>query len=53
MSLPTFIIPGVIIALMDKGGLVPKAKVPKTILELSVIAFALWTAPPMSCALFP
>ena len=53
MSLPTFTIPGITLFLLDKGGLIPRAKIPKTALELCVVSFALWTAPPLSCSLFP
>jgi hypothetical protein len=53
LSMPTFIIPGASMFLLDKFGLIPKAKGPKTILELTVISFALWTALPLSVSLFP
>lgn len=39
--------------LLDKAGLIPRARVPKTILELSVITFALCLALPVSVSLFP
>lgn len=39
--------------LLDKARLIPKSRGPKTILELSVIAFALWIAMPLSVSLFP
>lgn len=39
--------------LLDKMGLVPRARVPKTILELAVISFSLWVALPISVSLFP
>lgn len=38
---------------LDKLGLIPKARGPRTILELLVISFALWTALPISVSLFP
>ncbi len=53
MSLPTFTIPGIAMFMLDKGGMIPKARIPKTALELLVVSFALWTAPPLSCSLFP
>ncbi len=40
-------------ALVDKAGLIPKARVPKTMLELTVIGLALWIALPVSVSLFP
>jgi hypothetical protein len=40
--MPTFVIPGVLMFFIDKAGMMPKAKVPKTVLELLVVAFALW-----------
>jgi len=39
--------------LLDRAGMIPVAKAPKTVLELSVICFALWLAPPVSCSVFP
>jgi len=42
LSAPTFVIPGVAMFLLDKARLMPKHRVPKTIVELLVIAFALW-----------
>ena len=39
--------------LLDKGGLIPKSRAPKTVMELGVIAFALWVALPLSVSLFP
>jgi hypothetical protein len=53
LSMPTFIIPGVAMFLLDKGGLLPKSRGPRTILDLTVISFALWTALPLSVSLFP
>lgn len=53
LSLPTFCIPGVAMFFLDKLGMIPKAKVPKTILELCVVSFALSTALPLSVSLFP
>ena len=38
---------------LDRYGMIPAARVPRTILELSVISFALWMAPPISCSVFP
>eukprot|EP00349_Pseudokeronopsis_sp_Brazil_P003285 CAMPEP_0202964776 /NCGR_PEP_ID=MMETSP1396-20130829/8873_1 /ASSEMBLY_ACC=CAM_ASM_000872 /TAXON_ID= /ORGANISM="Pseudokeronopsis sp., Strain Brazil" /LENGTH=187 /DNA_ID=CAMNT_0049687149 /DNA_START=500 /DNA_END=1063 /DNA_ORIENTATION=- len=52
-SFPIFTIPGVGMYLLDKAGMIPTARVPKTILELSVITFALWLAPPLACSIFP
>lgn len=40
-------------ALFEKFGMIPKARGPKTLLEVSVIAFALWIALPISVSLFP
>jgi hypothetical protein len=53
LSMPTFTIPGVSMFFLDRLGLIPKAIAPKTILELTVISFALWTALPLSVSLFP
>ena len=53
LSFPIFIIPGVSMAMFEKFGLIPKSKAPKTLLEVSVIAFALWIALPISVSLFP
>ena len=39
--------------MLDKFGLMPKAKGPKTVLELAVVTFALCTALPISVSLFP
>lgn len=39
--------------MLDKGGLIPKAKGPKAALEILVVGLALWTAPPLCCSLFP
>jgi hypothetical protein len=53
LSGPIFIIPGAAMFGLDKMGLVPKAKVPKTALEIAVICFSLWIALPISVSLFP
>ena len=53
LSMPTFCIPGIAMFLLDKMGLIPRATAPRTVLELTVIAFALWTALPVSVSLFP
>ncbi len=53
LSAPTFIIPGLSMFLFDKFGLIPKARIPKTLFELTVIAVGLTLAPPLSVALFP
>lgn len=53
LSAPTFIIPGLSMFLLDKAGLIPKSRVPKTILELTVISVALYLALPVSVSLFP
>jgi hypothetical protein len=53
LSFPIFILPGVSMALLDKAGLIPRSRGPKTILELAVISFALWIALPISVSLFP
>jgi hypothetical protein len=42
LSMPTFVIPGVLMFLIDKAGMMPKSKAPRTVLELLVVAFALW-----------
>lgn len=53
LSFPIFILPGVSMALLDKAGLIPKARGPQAILQLAVISFALWIALPISVSLFP
>jgi hypothetical protein len=53
LSAPPFIIPGVAMFALDKAGLIPTARVPKTILELTVIAGALYLALPISVSMFP
>jgi hypothetical protein len=53
LSAPTFIIPGVTMFFIDKLGLLPVKKVPRTILDLAVIGFALGNALPLSVSLFP
>jgi hypothetical protein len=40
--MPTFVIPGVMMFMLDKAGVMPKAVGPKRLLELMVVAFALW-----------
>jgi hypothetical protein len=39
--------------LLDKAGLIPKARGPRTVLEIVVITLALYTALPVSVSLFP
>ena len=39
--------------LIDKVGLMPVAKIPRTILDIVVIAFAVGNALPLSVSLFP
>ena len=51
--MPTFVIPGVTMYLIDRIGLMPVARVPRTILDLVVVAFALNNALPLSVSLFP
>jgi hypothetical protein len=53
LSAPTFIIPGVSMFFLDKMGLIPKSRAPRTVLELVVIACALYLALPLSVSLFP
>lgn len=53
LSAPTFIIPGVAMFALDKAGLIPKARGPKTVLDLLVISFALYLALPLSVSMFP
>lgn len=53
MSAPTFIIPGVAMFALDKAGLIPRARGPKTVLDLFVISCALYLALPLSVSLFP
>lgn len=53
LSAPTFIIPGLAMFMLDKAGLLPKSKVPRTVLDLAVITMALWVALPVSVSLFP
>ncbi len=53
MNIPIFFIPGVTSFMMDKAGILPKAKGPKLLLDLSLIAFGLGLACPLSVALYP
>lgn len=53
LSFPIFTIPGVAMLLLDKGGLIPKRRAPRTLVELGVVSFALWVALPLSVSLFP
>jgi len=53
LSAPTFILPGLSMFVLDKLGLIPKSRAPRTVLELVVISLALWTALPVSVSLFP
>jgi len=53
LSGPIFIIPGLSMFLLDKFGMMPKSKAPRTVLEIGVITLSLWIALPMSVALFP
>lgn len=53
LSAPTFIIPGVSMYFLDRMGMIPKARAPRTVLELTVITFALYLALPVSVSLFP
>ena len=53
LPLPIFAIPGISMFMLDKLGMIPQAKVPKTALEIGVLLFSLWLAPPISVALFP
>jgi tricarboxylate carrier len=53
LSAPTFIIPGLAMFMLDKAGLIPRARVPKTILDLTVISLALYLALPISVSMFP
>jgi hypothetical protein len=39
--------------LLDRVGLLPKSKIPRTALELAVIAMSLYVALPLSVSLFP
>jgi hypothetical protein len=39
--------------LLDRVGLIPKSKIPRTALELAVIAMSLYVALPLSVSLFP
>jgi Sideroflexins len=50
---PIFIFPGLSMFLLDKVGMIPKSRVPKTILELAVISMSLYVALPLSVSLFP
>ena len=50
---PIFIFPGLSMFILDKAGLIPKARVPKTVLELAVITASLYVALPLSVSLFP
>ena len=53
LSAPTFIFPGVTMYALDRMGLIPSARAPKTVLELTVISLSLYTALPLSVSLFP
>jgi hypothetical protein len=53
MSIPIFFIPGVTMFMLEKAGLIPKARGPKLLLDISVIALALGFACPISVALVP
>jgi sideroflexin-5 len=53
LSAPTFIIPGLSMFFLDRVGLIPKSKAPRTVLELGVISLALYVALPLSVSLFP
>lgn len=53
LSMPTFVIPGVMMYFIDKMGMLPTSTGPKRALELFVVSFALWQAPPLCCAMFP
>lgn len=53
LAFPIFTIPGVGMFLLDKMHLMPKNFALKTITELTVVAFALWVALPISVSLFP
>ena len=53
LPLPIFLIPGISMFLIDKMGMLPKAKLPKTALEIGVLIFSLWIALPLSVSLFP
>lgn len=50
---PIFFIPGVSMFLLDRIGMIPKARVPKTILELTVLCFSLIIALPLAVSVFP
>jgi Sideroflexins len=53
LSAPIFIIPGLSMFLLDQVGMIPKARAPKTLLELTVIGMSLYIALPLSVSLFP
>jgi hypothetical protein len=53
LSIPTFFIPGILMFLIDKVGLMPKGRVARTTLDLAVISFALFHALPLSVSIFP
>ena len=53
LSAPTFVVPGISFYLLDRFNLIPKAKGPKTLLELTVVACGLYFALPVSVSLFP
>jgi hypothetical protein len=50
---PIFIFPGLSMFILDKAGLIPRARAPKTVLELAVITASLYVALPLSVSLFP
>jgi hypothetical protein len=53
LSGPVFMIPGISMFFLDKAGLIPKSKGPKTVLDLTVVGLSLWVALPLSVSLFP
>ena len=53
LAVPITILPGVGMMVLDKLGLIPKTRALRTVVELSVVAGALWVALPLSVSLFP
>ena len=53
MSIFALGIPTALLMVMDKIGMVPKAKIPKLMMEVPTVAFGLFMGLPLSVAYFP
>lgn len=53
LPIPIFSIPAITMFLLDKKGLIPKSRAPRTLLELAVVTVALTVALPISVSIFP